>query len=387
MQDIHRLPEESELEYKLRIGNKVRLENDLTWYEVADIINSELGYNTTAEAYRKQIGRANAALRLDTSNDISMDEKLYELRKERMKLSDQITQNNALIRRLSREETIIDIAKEAVEKISRVKMLPKYVPALDGDSSKAGILLISDWHYGIEINGPWNYYNIQIAKERIAKLRDEVISRGKGVIDELYVLNLGDMIAGNIHLPIRLNSRKDVISQTIEVSELIAEFLNDLSQYFTIKYSSVVDNHSRIDPNKKDALQLESLTRITDWYLKERLKNTVDFEDCYQFSQDIVVLNILGHNVLGVHGDKDIPTTMINKLSTYTQQHYDLICSAHLHHFSSNESNDTMLISNGSVMGTDQYASDLRLNSKPSQTLIICTEENVCDTIYKIVLD
>ena len=65
---------------------------------------------------------------------------------------------------------------------------------------------------------------------------------------------------------------------------------------------------------------------------------------------------------------------------------YDLILSAHLHHFSADEKNETILISNASLMGTDDYAQSLRLNSKPSQNLIILGEDNPLECIYNIPL-
>ena len=69
-----------------------------------------------------------------------------------------------------------------------------------------------------------------------------------------------------------------------------------------------------------------------------------------------------------------------------TKIHYDLILSAHLHHFSADEKNETILISNASLMGTDDYAQSLRLNSKPSQNLIILGEDNPLECIYNIPL-
>ena len=58
-----------------------------------------------------------------------------------------------------------------------------------------------------------------------------------------------------------------------------------------------------------------------------------------------------------------------------------------MHHFSSDESNNTIFICNGSLMGTDNYASSLRYNSKPSQLIIISTPENVVKGIHKIDLN
>ena len=38
-------------------------------------------------------------------------------------------------------------------------------------------------------------------------------------------------------------------------------------------------------------------------------------------------------------------------------------------------------------MGTDDYAQQLRLSSKPSQNLIIVSKENPVECVYKINLD
>ena len=38
-------------------------------------------------------------------------------------------------------------------------------------------------------------------------------------------------------------------------------------------------------------------------------------------------------------------------------------------------------------MGTDSYAKDLRLDSQPSQNIIIATRDSVCDYIRRVPLD
>ena len=146
-----------------------------------------------------------------------------------------------------------------------------------------------------------------------------------------------------------------------------------------------LDNHSRSDPNKKTARALESLARITPWFLQERLGESVIFHDNY-WGPDICTFTCKGFNIIGVHGDKDKQSNMIDKLSAFTKEHYDLVISAHLHHFSADESNETLLISGGSLMGTDEFATSLRLSSKPSQNVIIVTDDNVCDSLYRVVL-
>ena len=153
-----------------------------------------------------------------------------------------------------------------------------------------------------------------------------------------------------------------------------------------VHYIGCLDNHSRLEPNKNDSLDLESLARITDWYLKERLGDSVIFHD-NEYSRDIITFNIGKYKIAGIHGDKDKPTEVVKHITLMTRQQYDLVLTAHLHHFSCDEQNETVVISNGSLMGTDDYAEKLRLSSKPSQNLIIVSDKSVCDALYRIVLD
>ena len=101
---------------------------------------------------------------------------------------------------------------------------------------------------------------------------------------------------------------------------------------------------------------------------------------------DIITFNCNGFRVAGVHGDRDKPTKVIGNISRLTKEHFDLVLTAHLHHFSCDEQNRTLVISNGSLMGTDNYAESLRLDSAPSQNIIIVTEDNVAETIHRVIL-
>ena len=173
----------------------------------------------------------------------------------------------------------------------------------------------------------------------------------------------------------------------MEVSELLAEVLRTLSEHFIIHYYQCFDNHSRVEPNKPDAIQLESLARITPWFLIERLSNNHNvLFHCNTFDQDIISFKCLDYNIGAVHGDKDHPSKLAENITMMTKKPYDLVCAGHMHHHSEDERNQVEIICNGSLMGTDEYAKDQRLNSKPSQTLIIASEDNVREAVYKINL-
>lgn len=325
------------------------------------------------------------------AKEAELNETLATIRKERIKLSDERSQERAYVRRLAREETLQEIAEHYAETMNKNLRLP--IPAYTykqyEDEPREGILLLSDWHYGFDFKNPKNEFNSDICKNRVLKLVTETCNKiDRFGISKLHVLNLSDLIAGRIHLTIRLASREDTITQIMEVSEILAEALNQLSIHCPIEYHQVNDNHSRIEPNKNDSLELETLCRITPWFLKNRLisNSNIKIYDT-EYSPDIAIFNVLGHKIAAVHGDKDKPTNIVTNLSRLTNDYFELICAAHNHHFSSTEENDTMVIFNGSLMGTDDYAFSLRLHSTPSQTLIIVTPENITDDICRIPLE
>lgn len=392
--DYKILEGESDEDFRFRIY-ALKEKDGLCWEDIAAIINRETGESYSESKYRKEWKNYNRGYNdRDAEDSVSpkVDDtmaKYVALEKEKMKLADLRVQTRADIRRMAREETCREIAVETAKLMNDKKALkvsPIRFGSIKTAEGNAAIAPIHDWHYGIEIDSPWNTYNPDVCRARVNELLNAIVHRcEQNNVRQLYVVNLGDMIAGAIHLQIRLESRCDIITQIMEVSEIIAEFLHELACRFEVHYMDCLDNHSRIDPNKKTAMALESLARITTWYLKERLGDSIAFHDNF-WGPDICNFTCKGFNVIGVHGDKDRPSNIIDKLSTFTKEHYDLVLSAHLHHFNADESNETMLISGGSLMGTDEFATSLRLSSRPSQNLIIVTDDNVCDSLYRIVL-
>lgn len=393
MDIFEKLESESIESYVLRLSDEKRKDKSITWQGIADALEKEFGI-IRSEAWVRRLVKS--SLDVMCEEDIlasivdakqNLQEKILILQKEKVKVADERAQNKAYIRKLARTETYKEIALEVAQEISKVKMLPKYILHESNNGNKEAILCIGDWHYGVDFKNPWNEFNPEICKERVNKLRDKTIQHIRSnKCKHLHLVNLQDLIAGRIHLGLRLESRFDVITQTIHVSEILAEFIASISKYVPITYYDCLDNHSRLEPNKNDAQDLESLARMIPWYLKERLKDNqkVNFKE-NEFGYDLITFDTLGHKVIGAHGDRD-PIKNIDHLSMMTEQHYDLLLTAHMHHFQADEKNRTLAIGNGTLMGTDGYAQKLRLSSIPSQNLIIVSEENVTECIYRIPL-
>ena len=396
--DFKRQDEESEEEYQYRVCG-LKEEKGLRWDDICTILNAELGYNYTESRYRKQYAAYLAGYRArDKETEENFDifgenaeiselvRRKIELQKERIKFSDERIQTNAYVRQIAREETLKEIALKCAHEMNSKKIL-NFTKEWQPTGENAAILELSDVHYGLVVDNYWNKYNPEIAVQKISQLRDKVIGYCKFYnVSDLYVAELGDMIAGRIHETIKYQSRVDVITQVIAMSEIIAEMLTDLSKYFRVHYYSCLDNHSRLEPNKKAALDLESLARIIPWYLKERVGSFIEINN-NKYAEDIITFRCKGFNIAGCHGDKDSPIKIVDNLSMMTRENFDMILTAHLHHFSADEKNQILVISNPSVLSTDDYSKNLRLSSKSAQNLIIVSDKSVMECLYRIVLE
>ena len=370
--------------YNLKFENKIQV----TWTDLAELFFSAFGIQRDESKWRKEAHAIMEDADVVSSDREKQSDILLEIKKERVKLSDERVQNNAYIRRLAREDTLVEIAHILADSMNSKKLLPEYKGYIK-DSYAEAIIQISDWHYGLEINNHWNKFNPEICKRRVAELMDEALKFCDTYnVGTIHLVNLSDLIAGRIHQSIRYQSRFDAMTQILDVSEIVAEMIAMfISRGIFVNYYDCLDNHSRLEPIKTDSLDLESLARIVPHYLRARFDKSDMVEIRHnEFSDDIITFEVWngGYKVAGVHGHKDKPGKVVENLTLMTKRHYDLILTAHLHHFSCDEQNETLIISNGSLMGTDDYAKDLRLTSRPSQNIILVTEDSVADLIHRV---
>lgn len=397
--ELKKKPDENDSQYIWRIGqmhdNK---QLDMTWVQIGELFNSELVEDETnyltESAYRKRYRIAvqyyDDVFKHMLNNKEYVDDidlKKYELQKERQKLSDVTTHINKQIREISRFENLKEIA------IEMAKIFNDNIPFLDFkyerlyDTKKSGILIISDWHFGIEIDNFINKYNIDVFKNRINQLIKKTIDKIKLYqIEKLYVINLNDLISGIIHSTIRLQNREDLMTQIITVSETLSELLVELSKYAEIEYYSTLDNHSRAIADKKQSLDCENFSLLIDWFLKERLKNTDIKINKNEFDDETCTFEIYGWNYLAVHGHKDKITNVIQNLSLMTKRFYNSAFTAHYHHVSSDEIHGNYVFANGCLSGVDVHSNDLRKTSNPSQNLFIVSEDDYLEDVCIIKL-
>lgn len=302
-----------------------------------------------------------------------------ELYKEKCRVQDQKREYNKLLRESARYEHIVDVLRQEIENVEPIKL--NSVMSANPTNVEA-VLILSDFHYGLMIDNVLNEYNTQIANERLETLLKKTIYYCQiHRVETLHLGLAGDLICGAIHLQSRVAAEEDLISQVINVSELLANFINELKAKIpNVKVWGVIGNHSRVNADKKSNIPAENFERLIFKYIEARLPNVTVATNGLE---DWITFKVKNQLTFMTHGDKDslsnIKLHAVNLLGKVP----DRIYFGHIHHMNIKDDNGTEIIVNGSIVSTDEYAMGLRCNTKPYQVLQIF-DNDVCT--YKISL-
>jgi predicted phosphodiesterase len=88
---------------------------------------------------------------------------------------------------------------------------------------------------------------------------------------------------------------------------------------------------------------------------------------------------LFGKKYAIVHGDGFNINTLAKDLSSMTKNFYEAIFIGHIHHVFVEEQNGTLVISNGTFAGNDEYANRINKTSVPSQNIFIVSENGIED--------
>lgn len=390
--ELLRRGNESDFAYKYRliINKKKQIEPycSLEWEDIRELLGSNQHRDTLrkrGDSWEELIEHADEIGLKDSDNQT-----LIEIKKEKVKLMDIKTLVNKQIRELARWEDTIDKFKDSIENDYGKQHIPMDVQKHES-TGRDGILMISDIHFGIEVNNNVNEYTIDIAKDRLNKLINETISRcSEFPIDKLHVVILGDTISGLIHNTLRYESRMDVADQIIEVSNVLVQLVNKLIKSPHIPFvtiTSVNGNHDRVFACKDDNLPQDSFTKLVNNNLRKDLKcndNVAYLENTVNYDE-IAVLDIKGKTFVACHGDKVSKVNCKQQLENILKIDIDYILMGHWHEPNQIQIHNTKVFINGSVVGTDSYASQKKLYTKPCQKLLFLDDYGIC--AYDIELD
>ena len=315
-----------------------------------------------------------------TYND--MRSKEIQLQKERIRQKDERRNFENLVRNEARWETLFDMIKEGLDNLEYNHKLNIYPYEIRGNESEA-ILILSDWHIGVEINTPSNVFNIEVAKERIDKLIKETIKHCKNNnVTKLHVALAGDLVQGIIHVNSRLRQNENIINQVLIASELVTDLIASLSQSIRrIEVYNVNGNHGRVNANIKESLDEENFESLVYEIVKlkldiikerERIAYNVHFNE-NEFN-DISLINVMNKKVAVSHGHKDRKqNTALDKLNHLLDEYrVNELITGHFHNV---RLGDGVTV-NGALSGSDDFAQSKRFNNNPSQILKIYFDDN-----------
>lgn len=390
---------ESYFDYGMRLlETKMELNpEDLDWQDIVELLDLNIHRDTLRKSSQGDFGGYNVykIMREKIENGINEEEVLKRIRvektefeKEKKKFQDQRREYKKLRDYDARYEHLKNEFIKAIKETDNVKLkfnTRNYIP-----SNKDGVLLLSDWHVGLEVDNYWNRYNISEFYCRIEKLVDKVIEHGKfHNINTLYVFGLGDFVNGLIRVSTRVANEEDVVYQTKIAAETLCQMLSKFAKEFNnIEFYIVTGNHGRVSPNKQDSIERENFEEFIMWYLEAKLDQipNINLND-NTYDESIIVANILGHTCLCVHGDKDKINNVAQNLSLMLKVVPEYIFTADKHHLEENEIHSIEIIINRSLSGVDEYSKEIRRTSYAGQSFMIFDEEVGRECTYNIKLN
>jgi len=322
-----------------------------------------------------------------------------ELRRERQRFYDQRREFNKLVTQLGRQDHLYDRLADAASELSETVGImfaddyAKDIPLSDNEA----VLVFCDWHYGMITDNVFNTYDTEICKQRVKTVVGKAIERL--MIHncwKLHIVLLGDALHGGIHSGVRVASEELVCDQLMQVSEILAQSIFELSHYVReVDVHCTYGNHARTIQNKKDSIHRDNMERIIAWWLEQRVAaeegrvgHSLGIRISNDTNSEFVFLNVAGVDICGAHGDLDSVKTSPKLLSTLFRKTYgkDIQCIllADKHHSESFEEFGIEAYIASSLCGTDEYANNKRLYSTPSQMMMIVNKESGIDAVYKL---
>lgn len=135
---------------------------------------------------------------------------------------------------MARWEHLEEVVKESVLELEQHKPLFNvYSDSYRYTGRNELVVMLSDWHYGLECDNFWNTFNESVFNLRIEKLLHKIIEIGeRHNTATLNIFALGDMVNGLIHTTTRIFNSEDVIAQSKVVAETLSYICEYLSPYF-----------------------------------------------------------------------------------------------------------------------------------------------------------
>ena len=313
---------------------------------------------------------------------VKLENKREEEYKERVRLQDANREKRSILREYSRVEAIQEYIELKLDEREPRPFVKCNYKISDGNEAS---LLVSDLHCGATVDSIFNYYNLDVLRERMQQLANKTISYcHRDKVECLNVELLGDFLTGIIHGSTIAQAQEDIIDQIFDASDIVTEFILALKRDIpNIKVYCTYGNHGRVSQGKADSANASNYERIIPAYIRKELRGN-DIKVIDGGYEDFVTYKLKnGKLIVCTHGTNDSPDTSNKNFSKLLGENVYEVHQGHLHNVK--EGNGTVV--NGSVMGSDDYAISHRFLQQPTQVLKIYYKDSNDTTSHKLTLD
>ena len=401
--NLHKKTEENDEQYIWRLGRyKDSGLLDMSWDDLADVINKELGTSDfpLAEAsYRKPYQQAkrfyDAGVFAESTDEEYLSEIInekHELEKEKVKVRDERNELRRILREQSRKESFRDQIVRCIEECD--------VGHLDYDESRVDrqwdvingndmIVTFFDVHAGMSFDSSFNSFNQDVLRDRINLYLDEILDiQYRHGSENAYVI-LSELVSGIIHPTIRIENNQNLIEQFVMIGDYVSDFLKVMSERFNNVYVYMCPgNHSRLFQNKEQELRGENIDILMIPYLRAKLGYFGNIHIVDNVNDELIAeFEVRGQKICALHGDKATMQDVTLKIVRYLGYIPDIIYMGHMHTNAMLTDGMTKVIQAGSFVGTgDEYTMNKMLRGRPEQVVTIVSD-NGLECNYDVRLD
>lgn len=383
-------------------SDKINGDNDFDWKEIVDKYGLDIHYDTLRKASQTIFGGAFVKSYFDSKgyspiDTAEIDNKIKELRKERMKLQTANIERNRLDRKEARQEMYY----EQIGSACKTLPIPDFEPLSCSDNfeSMSYVVTISDQHYGATFESENNAYSPAIFRERLSYLAGRLIQFVKHkAVPHITIVSLGDSLQGIIRLSDLAINDSSVVKAVVDYSRTIAQFLNELSYYVSISYYHVpTANHTQLRPlgTKASEIATEDMEYVIGNYIKDLLSNnervTVNLADAGK--QYIRIDSVTSCDVYAMHGHqiKNINNS-VKDMCSLIRKNVDYMLLGHYHAGGENivaegSTYDCEVLLSPSFIGSDPYSDSLMKGSKGAVKIYGFDSVYGHTESYKIILN
>ena len=383
--EYRKRPDETETMYKFRICEcKDKLGG---WQNIADILNSELGYHYSESAYRKphcyyksiqsEFETAEASkLGLLTA----FEESRIKSEVETQKLRDLVNRYKSYIRDHSRFDSVIDTIVDAIKteiKISDPVAPLQKVKAQD----RQPLAFVADAHDGAEfdIKGLFgeslNKYSPEIFEQRMWRYAEEIIAiANKEKLFSWKILDLGDSVEGILRMSSLNFLRYGSSEAAVHYAKFMAEWLKYLSRFIYIDFYAVPGNHDdlRLLTPKKGDFPSETVSIFINEIIKASLANNPNVTIIESQNKKIFIRLFDKYSILATHGEERDQLASLQDYQDFYGITINYLFGAHKHFMSTIEASfNKMVIRVRSIVGVNNFAEFLVKSANPGANIFI----------------